>query len=181
MGDSGIYYGQSCLVNHELAKHLGAAEFLEGVQLNNGWTVVSKAPQAINSTGGCFSIPYVVEKQVGKTKHRAFLKVLNLRRLLTAADLPREMQRMTTAFNFERDTLLACKNHKLRRVATLIEDGQYALPNNPFPICYIVFELAAGDIRKEIEQLAEFNLAWRLRTLHQNCAPRPQTFKCPAL
>lgn len=154
-------------LNNAFAKQLGAAEFLEGVQLKNGWTVVSKAPQAVNSTGGCFSIPYIVEKQAGNTRHRAFLKVLNLRHLLAAADLPREMQRMTTAFNFERDTLLACRNQKLRRVATLIEDGQHTIPNNPFPICYIIFELAAGDIRKQIEQLTEFNLAWRLRTIHQ--------------
>lgn len=153
--------------NNDLAKQLGAAEFLEGVQLKNGWTVVCKAPQAVNSTGGCFSIPYIVEKQAGNGKHRAFLKVLNLRRLLTAADLPREMQRMTTAFNFERDTLLSCRDKKLRRVATLIEDGQHTIPNNPFPICYIIFEIASGDIRKQIEQFTEFNLAWRLRTIHQ--------------
>lgn len=152
--------------NTDLARQLGAAEFLEGVPLSNGWTVVSKAPQAVNSTGGCFSIPYVVERQAGKTTQRAFLKVLNLRRALEAEDLPREMQRLTTAFNFERDTLVACKDQRLRRVATLLEDGQHRLPNNPFPICYIIFELASGDIRKEIERLTEFNLAWRLRTIH---------------
>jgi serine/threonine protein kinase len=153
--------------NNAQAKQLVAAEFLEGVQLKNGWTIVSKAQQAVNSTGGCFSIPYVVERQIGKGKQRAFLKVLNLRRALESNDLAREMERMTTAFNFERTTLEACKDKRLRRVATLIEDGQHTLPNNPYPICYIIFELASGDIRKEIEQLTEFNLAWRLRTLHQ--------------
>lgn len=146
---------------------LSAAEFLEGVELNSGWKVVSKAPQAVKSTGGCFSIPYVVELRKGKVVKRAFMKVLNLRRLMMASDLAREMERMTSAFNFERDTLLLCRDRKLRRVATLIEDGQHHLPNNPFPICYIIFELASGDIRKQIERFSDFQLAWRLRTLHQ--------------
>ena len=31
---------------------------------------------------------------------------------------------------------------------------------------YIVFELASGDIRAEIERLPNFDLAWCLRSLH---------------
>lgn len=153
--------------NHGIIIQLGAAEFLEGVELESGWKVVSKAPQAVNSTGGCFSIPYIVERRNGNTVQKAFMKVLNLRRLMMASDFAREMERMTSAFNFERDTLLLCKDRKLRRVASLIHDGQHRLPNNPFPICYIIFELATGDIRKQIESFKDFQLAWRLRTLHQ--------------
>ncbi len=97
---------------------LCAAEFLEGVQLKNGWRVTSKVPQSPNSTGGNFSIAYFVEREVGPHPKRAFLKAMNFRRLAAAPDFARAVEQHMAAYNFERDTLALCKANGLRRIAT---------------------------------------------------------------
>lgn len=108
------------------ANILCAAELLEGTQLPNGWTVLSKVPNFPNSTGGNFSVPYFVERQGTKVR-RAFLKALNFRRLSAASDFARTVQQHIAAFNFERDTLTVCKDKRLRRVATLLDAGEHRL------------------------------------------------------
>ena len=149
------------------ANVLCAAEMLEGIQLANGWTVTKKIVPATNSTGGNFSVPYLVEKVEGKTTKHAFLKALNWRRLANAPDFARAVQAQISAFNFERDTLELCKDRKMRRIALLLDAGQHLMPNNQFPICYIIFELAdGGDARKQLQKLGALDLAWTLRTLH---------------
>lgn len=146
---------------------LCAAEMLDGVQLPNGWKVVQKVPQGANSTGGNFSVPYYVERTEGKNPKRAFLKALNFRRLAAAPDFARAVQHHMTAFNFERDTLTLCRDKKLRRIATLLDAGEFRAANSPLPVCYIIFELAdGGDARNQLAQFGAFNLAWTLRTLH---------------
>jgi serine/threonine protein kinase len=145
---------------------LCAAEMLEGVQLPNGWKVTTKMEKS--STGGCFSVPYFVERQVGKQKERAFLKALNFRRILNSSDITKEMERHTRAFNFEKETLELCRDKKLRRIAILLDSGQYSPERSPWPVPYIIFELATGgDARKQLEAVKKFDLAWTLRTLHQ--------------
>jgi eukaryotic-like serine/threonine-protein kinase len=147
-------------------KMLCAAEMLEGIDLPNGWKVVAKA--AKSDTGGCFSVPYFVERQNGKTKQTAFLKALNFRRILNETDITRAMERHSKAFNFEKETLELCRNKNLTRIATLIDAGQYTPQNSLIPVAYIIFELAkGGDARKQLAAFKQFDLAWTLRTLHQ--------------
>lgn len=55
-----------------------AAEYLEGVELPNGWKVLNRLS---NSTGGNFGVSYEVERKHGGKTQRAFLKALNLRRI----------------------------------------------------------------------------------------------------
>jgi serine/threonine protein kinase len=146
---------------------LCAAEMLEGLELPGGWKVISKIAPTANSTGGNFSVPYLVEKVVGSQTRRAFLKALNFRRLAAQADFAKAVQQHITAFNFERDTLELCRSKKLRRIATLLDGGELRTSGNPLPVCYIVFELAdGGDARKQLARLGSFDLSVTLRTLH---------------
>jgi eukaryotic-like serine/threonine-protein kinase len=145
-----------------------AAEMLEGVQLNNGWKVLTKVPKPSTATGGCFSVPYFVERRNGKTAHRAFLKALNLRQLMAAQDFVKAMEQHTRAFNFEKETLELCRGKKLKRIATLLDSGEYRSHQGPYPVAYIIFELAeGGDARRQLAQMGAFDFAWTLRTLHQ--------------
>jgi len=141
---------------------------MEGIELENGWKVVSKVPRAPTATGGFFSVPYFVEHDdIGKNK-RAFLKALNLRQIANEKDFVRLMEQHTRAFNFERETLELCRGKRLKRIATLIEAGEYRPPQSQWPVAYIIFELAVGgDARNQLAKLGSFNLAWTLRTLHQ--------------
>src|SRR5438094_356230 len=142
-----------------------AAEYLEGVELPNGWKVLHRLS---NSTGGNFGVSYEVERKHGGKTQRAFLKALNLRRIAKEDDFARALERHLQAFNFERDTLHLCRNHRMRRIATLLDAGEHRLPNNILPVCYIVFELAdLGDVRKYLARYKKFDLAWTVRTLHQ--------------
>ena len=139
---------------------------LDGIDLGNGWKVTTKVPKQPGSTGGCFSVSYFVEKAERKSKNRAFLKALNFRSLAVAPDFARAVQQHTAAFNFERDTLKLCNEKGLRRVARILEAGEFRPPNSSLPVCYIIFELADGDVRQQLSKLTAFNLAWTLRTLH---------------
>jgi serine/threonine protein kinase len=145
---------------------LCAAEYLEGIQLPNGWNVLERVSPS--TTGGNFGVCYIVEKKEKEKVHRAFLKALNLRRLAQASDFARALEQHLAAFNFERDTLEVCRSRHMRRVAKLLDAGQHVLPNHSLPVCYIVFELAdVGDVRRHLAKVSAFDLAWTLRTLHQ--------------
>jgi len=140
---------------------------LEGLELANGWKVIKKIVPGANSTGGNFSVPYLVQKVDGKKTKHAFLKALNWRRLAGSKDFARAVQEHITAFNFERDTLELCRDRKLRRIAMLLDAGQHQTPNNQLPVCYIIFEMAdGGDARKQLAKFGKLDLAWTLRTLH---------------
>ena len=143
------------------------AECLTNLKLKDGWTVVSIIKPAPRSTGGHFSIGYLVRNSNGK---KAYLKALDFSTAFQAPDPARELQSMTEAYNFERDILTKCKDRKLSRVVTPIADGTVTVAGNfghLGTVCYLIFEHARGDIRKEIEQFAAFDLAWCLRSLHQ--------------
>src|ERR1017187_2565820 len=136
-----------------------AAEMLEGVVLNNGWKVLKKVPKSSTSTGGCFSVSYFVEQVHEKKRHTAFLKALNFRQVLAQPDITKAMEQHTRAFNFEKDTLELCKGRKLKRIAHLIEAGQYCPTNCPWPVAYIIFELAdGGDARHQLAKLGKFEI-----------------------
>lgn len=141
---------------------------MNGVELVNGWKVVSQVPKANGATGGNFSVSYFVERKEGKRTHRAFLKALNLRRIFDEKDFTKAMEQHTRAFNFEKETLEICRGKKMKRIAKLLDAGEYRPLQSPYPVAYIIFELAdGGDARHQLSKLGAFNLAWTLRTLHQ--------------
>lgn len=144
---------------------LDAASHLQGAELGNGWKAVRKIEKPAEATGGHFSVCYEVEHKDGR---RAFLKALNLAKALNMpGDTLRQVENLIKAFNFERDTLAICRDKKLKRIAVAIDDGRIQPTGSPYPVYYIIFELAQGDVRKQLKSLLNIDLAWTLRTLHQ--------------
>jgi serine/threonine protein kinase len=141
------------------------AEALEGLTLDEGWFVKSKIVPAPQATGGHFSVGYLVVNPSGE---EAYLKALDFYAAFQDPDLPRALERMTSAYNFERDVLEKCKDRKMRRVVTPIADGIIKLPQfEPLgTVCYLIFEMAEGDARSQIAKTADIDLAWCLRSLH---------------
>lgn len=135
-----------------------------GLQVGNGWKVIGQFEPASDGTGGNFSAGYIVERE-GK---KGFLKALDFARALRAADPAKELQKLTEAFNFERLILDLCRQNSMSRVVQALEDGSVTVdPNNPAGIVqFLVFELADGDIRKQLQFDKSLDLAWKLRTLH---------------
>jgi serine/threonine protein kinase len=141
-----------------------AAQHLEGADLERDWKIGKKIDQPTGGTGGHFSVCYFVQNKDGR---QAFLKALNLEKALAMpGDTLRQIEMLIKTFNFERETLALCRTKKLRRIAAALDDGVIRPAGSAYPVYYIIFELAQGDIRKQMRDLLTFDLAWCLRTLH---------------
>ena len=141
------------------------AEILEGETLQTGWRVLRKTTPS--ATGGSFSVGYLVEEI--NTGQIAYLKAMDFSSAFQSLDFARELQNLTTAFNFERDILRKCGSHGMKRVLTPICDGVHKINSCPKPlnsVHYLVFEKAEGDLRSFTASLKSFNLSWCLRSLH---------------
>jgi len=141
------------------------AEQLQGRKLDQGWTVSERIERRAKATGGTFSVGYVLESP----EHgRAYLKALDFSAALKSDDPSTALQAMTAAYNFERDLCRLCRERRLSRVVRAIDDGRLVVdPANPATVVqYLVFELADGDIRSQLDSIDRFDTAWALRSLH---------------
>ncbi len=149
---------------------LNPAERLEGITLKNGWRVVERAGGARRPTGGCFSVGYTVESPSGQ---RAFLKAFDFFSQISQWEDPaRELQPLLEAYNHERDLLNRCRDRKMSRIVRAIDDGTVTVPGDTrlgpvATVQYLIFELAEGDVRKQLDATNTFDVAWALRALHQ--------------
>jgi serine/threonine protein kinase len=141
---------------------LKPAEMLTGRVLDGGWMVGERIELGPGSTGGHFSVSY---KVTSKNGNHVFLKALDYSGAFASDDPARELQRMTEAYNFERDVVAACRG--MDRVIRAIADGKTKIEgaNAGGIVEYIIFELADGDIRSHLSQVGEFELSWKLRCL----------------
>ena len=80
----------------ELPGVFNLAENLENYTVN-GWQIKSKIPNK-PSTGGNFSVGSIVENEVGI---KGFLKALDYSKAMFSPTAARDLQAMTTAYNFE--------------------------------------------------------------------------------
>jgi serine/threonine protein kinase len=141
------------------------SECLLGLSLTGGWTVTKQVHKSPHATGGHFSCGYQVE-QNGEV---AYLKALDFSSALSSPDVPRELQAMTEAYNFERDLLHKCHDRGLSKVVVPLSDGSVEVPGFPpfiNKVYYIIFSLSDGDIRKIKDTFATLNLAFAFRSLH---------------
>jgi serine/threonine protein kinase len=141
-------------------------ELLEGMLLKNGWRVLNRLEKPESGSGGTFSCGYLAERSDGQ---RGYLKALDFfSRLPENEDPARALAPLLDAFNFERDLLSTCRNYRLSRIVTALDDGAITVPNVPPPatVQYIIFELAEGDVRKQMEKVDNLDPAWMFRSLH---------------
>ncbi len=143
---------------------LGPAYFMENVDLKDGWKVKERyvAPSRHHS-GGYFSVGYLAEAANGS---KGFLKAIDYNWAFKSSDPSRELQRATSAYNFERDVLEICKSARLNRVVKSITYGSYRLRGNVIPVDYLIFELADGDVRDYLDYSDKLNYNWAVRCLH---------------
>jgi len=143
---------------------ISAVHALQGRTLKTGWKVMEKATSKPGSTGGNFSVCYIVKKenQVG------FLKAINILAFLREdVDLLDAMTAMLNTYNFEKEILTRCKNKKLSRVSKLLEASFENIPGFIVPnVYYMIFEKADGDVRNHINFSTLIDDAWKLRSLH---------------
>ena len=114
------------------------------------------------STGGCFSVCYIVEDIKGK---KAFLKALDFSKAFKEIDPIFALKILTEAYYFEREVLTKCRNEKLDHVVLAIDDGIVRFSDGGV-VPYLIFELADGDVRRQASVSEQFSIAWSLRSLH---------------
>ena len=130
-----------------------------------GWTVTKEMGTYPGMTGGTFSSGYIVEKEGQK----AFLKAMDLQRAFPKG--ARAVQSVINQYIFEKDILDFCKDKRLTGIIHLYEAGEYDVGSTGNPaniIYYLIFELADGDLRKELTMGGFKDTHWRMRVLHQS-------------
>jgi len=138
---------------------------LLGLTLADDWKVVEQIQRAATATGGCFSVGYFVEKSDGR---RGFLKALDFSLALQSPDPVAALNPLLDAFEYERNMLNICRARRMSKVATAITDGVVDVPGGGLlsRVSYLIFERADRDSRAHLAAAAQFDAAWRLRSLH---------------
>lgn len=142
-----------------------AAFALEGRILKDKWHVIKRIAPKPGSTGGFFSVPYLVTDG----ENEAFLKAINFKGLFNGqrVNVVTLIQHQMNAFQFEKDLLFRCKNNRLTKVSTILDEGEEWLDGFTIgQVPYLIFDLADGDIRSQLNFNNNIELAWKLRSLH---------------
>ena len=149
-----------------MSSNLSAARQLQGKILNNDWKVLEMLEPDQNGTGGTFSIGYLVENV--ETGVMGFLKALDFSEAMGSSDPARDLQKITAAYNFERDLLSRCKDFRLDRIVTALDSGKTVIENSRDGgvVQYLIFELAQCDSRRKMQSAQQLGITWRLKALH---------------
>ena len=143
------------------------AENLLGKVLEDDWTVIEKIERKPSSTGGNFSVCYRVRNNDGEV---AFLKAVNIARAFGMPNMMKVLEDLTVSHNRECEILLECKDKKMNKIIRILLSGEL-LPNpldsQQITIPYVIFELAEGSLRDELNYLDKFDGVWALKSLHQ--------------
>ena len=144
-----------------------ASPDLVGVDLGEGWTVTSAVSPSPSGTGGNFSLGYLAHHASGR---EGFVKVINYEAVLFSVDPTAELQRITEAYNFERDLVDRCTRKNLSRVVTAYKHGNMRVAHYSYPVSFIIFERADNDIRTVLDASVDLELAVKLRMIHHAAA-----------
>jgi eukaryotic-like serine/threonine-protein kinase len=152
----------------------GSGSNLIGSALCDGWEIVAELPRpgsvgASELTGGFFSIGCIAHRPTQSGVEKAFVKVIDVARAahLYPNDFMKGMQLITSAYSNECSILSVCESARLDRIVRVLGKGQLPLAvGSLYPLPYIIFEHADGDLRKLVSASAIFEDAWKLRVLH---------------
>jgi serine/threonine protein kinase len=144
---------------------MSAATKLMGLTLKNDWKVVEHIARHPNGSGGTFSESYRVER-AGQS---GFLKAFDFSNAFRdKVNTTTIIQTLTSAYNFEREILDHCKQRRLTRVVLAIDHGDVQVPDMgeiEGRVFYLIFEMAKGDVRRQIDASNSFDSLWCMRAL----------------
>ncbi len=147
-----------------------AAHNLEGKVLGSGWEVFEKINKPANSTGSFFSVCYKARKN-GQV---CFLKAFDFAKFQQLADIENAgrsmvdvMGDMIKAYQYERDLSDHCRDRYVTKVSFVLEAGEENLREYTYSLVpYLVFDLADGDVRRQLQFSEKLDFAWKLSSLH---------------
>jgi eukaryotic-like serine/threonine-protein kinase len=144
-----------------------AANAMLGMKLTTGWLVKEFIPKSEHSTGSFFSVCYKVEKD-GVV---AFMKAFDFAKFFQIAEPNKSvvdiLGDMIAAFRYERDLSNHCKDRHVTKVSFVVDSGEEVVNGYAVSIVpYLIFELADGDVRQNLDFSKKLDFAWRLKSLH---------------
>lgn len=141
-------------------------KILEGQKKNKKWEVIEKVSRRPGSTGGTFSIGYIVVDESG---NRAFMKATDIG-LLTRdkTNFLENLGRATSEQGFERKILDICHGNNMDKIVRCLDYGEFSTVHNNIQdvVFFLIFEPAEGDIRTQISASKREDLVWMLHALH---------------
>ena len=144
---------------------MSAAEKLLGLTVANGWVVAKAIARSPRGTGGAFSCSY----EVRRGDARGFLKAFDFRQAFDpGVDTLKALEAMTSAFNYELGLLEHCRSRRLSRVVLAVDHGDVTVPGMGSiegRVFYLIFELAEGDVRCQIDSTTAQDVYWCLIVL----------------
>jgi len=142
------------------------ASRLEGLTIEN-WKVIKKRIKTADDHSGAFSSGYEVQNI--KDGSCGFLKAMNydyaFKELKPGISSTVFLQELTENYNYEKDLLELCKEKRMSRIVTAIGHGEYREPAGMFPVPYLIFEIADGNL-KNVKSKKQLDLAWKLGAMH---------------
>lgn len=137
---------------------------LIGKVLANGFVIERARVPARSATGGCHSMGYIARAPDGR---QAFAKILDTTVDQNADDPVADLKARVDAYYYERNVVIKTRERRMSGVVRAIDFGEINLaPTKDNPAYYVLFELADGDLREQVELARRFDLAYRLRVLH---------------
>ena len=142
------------------------SEKLIGVRLEEDFVIESARIPLASATGSCQSTGYIARSSDGR---QAFVKVLDTTVDKDAPDPIADLKARVDAYYYERNLLEKTAARKMSRVVRAIASGELRGigDGDTNPTYYLLFELADGDLREHVELERQFDLAFKLRVLHQ--------------
>lgn len=146
-----------------------AAAQLEGLTLLNGWKVIRYLRRDERASGGHFSFSYLVERD----GQEGFLKAFDFSEAFEPGqDTIKFLQMLTSAYEHEREVLSLCRDKRLSKVVVAIDHGDVQVPQREGMdgrVFYLIFEMAVGDIRVQVDHTKRFDTIWSMRALKDAC------------
>ena len=141
--------------------------YLKGERYSKEWLVKDKVKRSPESTGGNFSVGYHVENKDGTV---GFLKATDIGFLSASPDmsaLDKTVQVMTEQ-QFERTILNICNGNNMDRIIHALDYGDFhtTFDGTHDVVFFIIFELAAGDVRSQAIKSHREDFSWILNALH---------------
>lgn len=139
---------------------------LTGTTLPGGWLLKEMYKREKSGTDGHFSVQYKAVRE-GK---EYFVKVIDIEKALlrtNVTELMNVLQNQLNAFTYEKDLLEKCRDRSLSKVVRVIDANMIPVgAGNPYPVPFLVFEKADGNVKEFISFQSKVDFAWKLKSLH---------------
>jgi serine/threonine protein kinase len=144
-----------------------AASSLLGRKLESGWEVIERIEKPDCATGSFFSVCYKARKD----DELGFLKAFDFAKFFQLADPPKRvvdiMTDMLNAYKYEKQLSEFCRGHHVTKVLFVKDAGEENIEGFTIQLVpYLIFDLAEGDVRRNLIFSEKLDVTWRIKSLH---------------